>query len=202
MEEDPEMRTTLQAYVTEVHSPTGRVVLAKNVMDIVWSDMSVTVLPTWISRAPPNWGTAQRGKLSADNWRVICTIHLPITLIRLWNSATRYPEPTRMQVLLDHFMDLVSAVRIANMRVTSSIQIEEFTKHMTRYTARITTVFPDENLKPTHHTALHISEMLDLFGPNHSHSGPHYERYINFFHRVNTNKKIGRFRQCCALPSH
>lgn len=152
--------------------------------------MTATVLPSWISPAPRNWGTAQHGKLSADNWRVICTIHLPITLIRLWSQDG---VDTRYMDMLQHFMDLVIAVRIANMQVTSDEQIECFTAHITRYTAQITTLFPDETLKPNNHMVLHLPEMLGLFGPNHSHSGPHYEQYINYFHSVNTNTKVGAY---------
>lgn len=155
-------------------------------MAAVWSDMTRTKLPTWITPAPPNWGTAERGKLSADNWRVICTIHLPITLIRLWANNT-----PRKKELLSHYMDLVAAVRIANMRVSSPNQIREYNKHIGRYVQNLSRLFPDQGLKPTHHAALHIGDMLGLFGPNHSHSGPHYERYINFFHRINTNSKLG-----------
>ncbi|KDR66687.1 hypothetical protein GALMADRAFT_80542, partial [Galerina marginata CBS 339.88] len=166
----------------------NRPVLGKDVMADVWSDMAHTLLPTWITPAPPNWGTAQRGKLSADNWRVICTIHLPITLIRLWND-----DSPRKQELLSHFMDLVAAVRIANMRVSSPDQIQEYNEYITRYVGNIRRLYPDQQLKPTHHASLHIGDMLGLFGPNHSHSGPHYERYINFFHRINTNSKLGVF---------
>lgn len=150
--------------------------------------MRRTQLPSWISPAPPNWGTTQRGKLSADNWRVICTIHLPITLIQLWSQGS-----DRMKDILSHFMDLISAVRIANMRITSPAQITAYDHYMGNYIRRIKELYPDQTLKPTHHTALHISDMLGLFGPSHSHSGPHYERYINFLHRINTNLKIGTF---------
>lgn len=89
-------------------------------------------------------------------------------------------------------MDLVSAVQIANMRISSASQIQAYNFYMERYIKNISNLYPDQTLKPTHHASLHIGDMLGLFGPNHSHSGPHYERYINFFHRINTNLKIGK----------
>lgn len=98
-----------------------------------------------------------------------------------------------MKEILDHFMDLVSAVQIANMCVSSEGQIQAYNMYMERYIKNIKTLYPDQSLKPTHHAALHIGDMLGLFGPNHSHSGPHYERYINFFHHVSTNSKIGEW---------
>jgi hypothetical protein len=164
----------------------NRVVLGATIMEAVWSDMRSTQLPTWITAAPYDWGTPERGKLSADQWRVICTIHLVITLIRLWGNETG-----RKQDLLQNFMDLVTAVRLANIRISSPDQIAEFNKHIFRYVSMLKDLFPDVPLKPNHHAALHIGDILDLFGPVHSHSAPFFERFINFLHRVNTNKKLG-----------
>jgi hypothetical protein len=189
MDEKEEAFEELRSFVPESIPRYQRAILGKNVMESIWADMSRTRTPTWMSRAPKNWGTTQRGKLSADNWRVICTVHLPITLIRLWGEKTG-----RMKEVLAHFMDLVIAVRIANMRVTSPNHIQTYDTHIQRYTRKLKALYPDENIKPTHHAALHIGDMLHLFGPNHSHSGAHYERYINFFHRMNTNEKIGEHR--------
>lgn len=155
-------------------------------MDAIWADMKNTQLPTWIGSPPHNWGTASRGKLSADQWRVICTIHLPITLIRLWENETG-----RKKDLLQNFMDLVTAVRIANMRVSTSEQVKAYNEAIFRYVTGLQALYPHIKLRPSHHAALHIGDILDLFGPVHSHSAPFFERYINFLHRVNTNKKLG-----------
>lgn len=155
-------------------------------MTAIWDDMTRTQLPSWVSPAPPNWGTAKRGKLSADQWRVICTVHLPITLIRLWGLGS-----DREKDLLVHFMDLVNAVRIANLRVSSQTQVEAYNFHILRYVSNIERYYPDTHLLPTHHVALHIGDGIELFGPVHARSTPFFERYINFLHRVNTNQKLG-----------
>lgn len=155
-------------------------------MEAVWEDMACTQLPTWLTCAPRNWGTKERGKLSADQWRVICTVHLPITLIRLWSGETG-----RKKEMLHNFMDLANAVQIANMRVTTKSQIDAYNQHIFRYVAGLKKLFPDVELKPNHHVSLHIGEILDLFGPTNGHNASFYERYIKFLHRVNTNQKIG-----------
>ncbi|KAF9642264.1 hypothetical protein BDM02DRAFT_3193584 [Thelephora ganbajun] len=49
---------------------TSRGVLGKDVLQEVWDDMKLTELPSWMSSAPPNWGTAAWGKLTADQWMV------------------------------------------------------------------------------------------------------------------------------------
>jgi hypothetical protein len=94
-------------------------------MEAVWSDMKHTQLPSWVGSVPSNWGMPKRGKLTANHWQVICMIHLPITLIRLWDGDTG-----RRQELLKHFMDLVTAVKIANMCISTRSQVESYNTHM------------------------------------------------------------------------
>lgn len=156
--------------------------------------MKRTQLPPWISPAPPNWGTSERGKLSADQWRVLCTVHLPITLVHLWENETG-----RKKELLQNFMHLVTAVRIANMRVSSPIQVQAYHRTIKLYVEGIKELFPYDKLKPVVHAAFHVGDGLELFGPTHSHSAPFYERYINFLHGIKTNGKIGAF---CSHASH
>jgi hypothetical protein len=150
--------------------------------------MKKTQLPSWISPAPHDWGTPSRGKLSADNWRVICTIHLPITLIWLWRDVDG-----RKRQLLENFMDLVTAVRLANMRITSPGQADAYDETIFRYVQGIQTLFPQYPIRPIHHGALHIGDVLRRFGPVHSHGASHYERHIGFLRRINTNHKVGEF---------
>jgi hypothetical protein len=180
---------------------SDRAVLGKDVMEVIWLKMRLTQLPTWITPPPSNWGTTERGKLSADNWRVICTIHLNVTLIWIWRNQTG-----RKKEILSHFMDLIRAVRIANMRLTSPEQINGYNRYIGQYISKIKLLYPDQHLVPSHHAALHIGDMLGSFGPVLSHSAPHFERYINFLHRVNTNSKIGLsfliYIPCCVSNTY
>ena len=155
-------------------------------MEAVWADMALARLPTWLTAAPHNWGTKERGKLSADQWRAICTVHLPITLIRLWSNETG-----RKKAMLRNFMDLVNAIQTAHMRVTSQHHKDTYNQLIFHYVAGLKNLFPDVKLRPNHHVSLHIGDMLDLFGPTNSHNASFYERYIKFLHRINTNQKIG-----------
>ncbi|KAF8989606.1 hypothetical protein BDQ17DRAFT_1333955 [Cyathus striatus] len=166
--------------------PSSRVVLGKDLMEAIWDGMCHTRLPGWIHPIPHNWGTVKRGKLSSDNWRVIGTIHLPITLIWKWRNETG-----RKQLLLQNFMNLVSAVNIANLCSTSRWKAAKYRELMTSYVLGMKELFPDQRLWPVHHMAIHIGDILDLFGPVHAYSSPYYECYINFFHHINTNQKIG-----------
>jgi len=73
----------------------------------------------------------------------------------------------------------------------SQQQIKAYDDCICRYASRCKELYSNETLKPVLHTALHISQILDLFGPVHAISAPFYECYINFFHCMNTNKKLG-----------
>ena len=42
-------------------SSSSGAVLGKDIMDAIWADMVLTELPSWVTKAPPNWGTATRG---------------------------------------------------------------------------------------------------------------------------------------------
>jgi len=168
---------------------SNHVIFRKEVMEAIWKDMKRTQLPLWISPAPPNWGTMERGKLSTDQWRVICTIHLPIMLIQLWSHDVGWKRE-----MLTYFMDLVSAVRIANMCVMSQNQIQAYNQCIQHYATCCTELFPNKTLKPNLHATLHLGDILDLFGPVHAISTPFYERYINFFYCMNINIKIGLFK--------
>lgn len=158
-------------------------------MNIVWDVMRNTTLPSWISPPPRNWGTAKRGTLSANNWRVICTIHLPVTLIWIWRN-----ENSRKIDLIQNFMDLVTAARIASLRRLLPVHIEEYNFHMTRYVKEIQVLYPSQKLKPTHHTAMHIGDTMENFGPDHSHNALFYERHIRELGLLNTNNKPGKHK--------
>ena len=101
----------MQNEKTSKKTSSANALLGEDIMEAVWSDMALTELPSWVTDVPRDWGTKTRGKLSANNWRVICTVHLPITLIRLWGGEDA-PEDRKLK--LQNFMDLSIAVQIAN----------------------------------------------------------------------------------------
>ncbi|KAH9051542.1 hypothetical protein EDB87DRAFT_1582376 [Lactarius vividus] len=171
----------------KARSTTGAI-LGKDIMEAIWADMARTQLPSWVTDVPHNWGTAARGKLSANNWRVICTVHLPITLIRLWGGDDA-PEDWKHK--LQNFMDLVCAVQIANVRLISKKDIELYKYYIQRYLTDFKTLYKSAKVKPIHHAALHYGDTLRGFGPAHTHGAAFYERYIHSMQRKNHNMKLG-----------
>lgn len=163
-------------------------VLGGDVMRVIWADMQDTILPSWVGVAPKNWGTAKRGKQSADHWRSIFTVHLPITLIWLWRRATG-----RKKALLSNMLDLVIVVRSANFKETNDDIAAIYDEHISRYVEEAAKLFPEDNITPTMHSARHIGANLRDFGPSHSRGAQFYERYIHHLQRQNTNMKFGAY---------
>jgi len=159
----------------KTRSATGAI-LGKDIMEAVWVDMKHTELPSWVTDVPYNWGTAVRGKLSTNNWRVICTVHLPITLIRLWGGDDA-PEDWKRK--LENFMDLVCAVQIANLRSISKNDIELYERHIHHYLTGFKTLYKLAKVKPRG------------FGPAHTHGVAFYEQYIHSMQGENHNMRLG-----------
>ncbi|KAH9035440.1 hypothetical protein EDB83DRAFT_2228944 [Lactarius deliciosus] len=157
-------------------------------MEAVWADMILTELPSWVTKAPSNWGTVAQGKLSTNNWRVICTIHLPITLIRLWGGDN---IPNDRKAKLENFMDLVHAIQIANLCSISREEIELYKKYIFHYMTTFKSLYKLTKVKPIHHASLHYGDVLRGFRPAHTHGTAFYERYIHSMQSKNHNMKLG-----------
>ena len=181
--------TIAQPEATETR-PTSGAVLGRDVMEAVWTDMKLTELPSWMSPAPPNWGTASRGKLTADQWMVVCTVHLPVTLIRLWGSLA-----DRRFNLLRNFMDLTSAIQLATQRSITPQIIEDHERLITRYLTEMKALFKGNKIQPIHHVALHTGDFLRLFGPTHAVQAFGGERFLEVLGMQNVNNKSGMFIQ-------
>ena len=170
-------------------------VLGTNILHHIRQDMDRTSLPSWVSPAPRNWGTTERGKLSADQWRVLYTIHLPISLIALWSGGeSRYVD------MLHNFMHLVVAVRIAGLRVINDEYINTYETCITSYVQGLKDLYPDASIKPNHHLSLHLGDFMRRFGPVHAYRTFAFERLNYLMQQMPTNKKHGDFFRIYNVP--
>lgn len=142
-----------------------------------------------MSPAPRNWGTSARGKLTADQWKVVATVHLPVTLMRMWGA----PQEGRYFLMLCNFMDLNAAVQLANQRVVTENHVQDYEQLILRYLSGMMMLFKDTVMLPNHHVSMHAGEFLRLFGPTHSVRTPGFERFNEKLGLQNTNKKSGWF---------
>jgi hypothetical protein len=168
-------------------------VLTTEDMAQIWADLESILTPSWMTSVPRNLGNAAHGKLKADQWRVLGTVHLPLSLIRLWgNVDSDNPRSVRCRKILEVTMSLVSAVVLATSHATSSAHANSYLTHMLNYLNGIKELFPEYKLHPNHHMALHIHELLLLFGPVHSWWTFPFERMIGALQRMPHNDKLGK----------
>lgn len=166
--------------------PSGKAVLGKEILTAIHDDMSRIELPAWVNPAPSGFGLKSNGKLSADQWRTVCLVNLPFTLIRLWSGTGRRAD------MLNNFMQLVTAVEAGSMLTTNPFLIEFYNTTMLDYLSEMKSLYPEAKIKPNHHYALHLGDFLEAFGPVHSWRTFAFERYNYLMQQVNTNKQFGK----------
>jgi len=163
-------------------------VLGRATLREVWSDMEKTILPTWCTASPTRIGDGNHGKISADGWRMFGSVHLIVTLGRLWGIL---PFEDRKYKLFTNFCALVHATKIATMRSVTTASAQEFEDTMFAYLRGICELFPSYEFVPSHHVALHMKELLCRFGPTHAWRCWVFERYNHILQQIPTNGNFG-----------
>ncbi|KAI0682310.1 hypothetical protein C8T65DRAFT_624899 [Cerioporus squamosus] len=160
-------------------------ILDQDTLASIRADILNTILPSWMQRAPKNFGSPSHGKLKADQWRTACLVNLVITLVRVWGTSTATP---RQKTLLNNFLDLVRAVDLATRRTMDHERVEKFDSYMHRYLSSLTETFKHP-LVPNHHLSLHLRECLELFSPVHAWWAFPFERFNGILQHLNTNSR-------------
>lgn len=175
-------------------------VLTYEVLEEIWADMRDTLIPSWMTRAPRNFGTAGHGKLTADQWRTVCTVNAVITLGRLFGSRE---SSTFHKAVLDNFFALVVAVRMATMRSTSEDRVSIVERSFVHYMKTLVPLYSQtpNDIHPNQHLSLHLPECLRAFGPVHGWWAFPFERFNGALQRTNTNKKSGNHVKLLFLDS-
>ena len=184
MPDPPSSKTTPKSTET---LPT-QILLGEETCNKVWSDMANTILPSWVGRVPRKVGNHKHKKLSADQWRVLTTIHLVVTLVPLWmHKGGIFLE------LLKNVMDLVTAVRLATSRQVSEGLIAMYEGIYQTYLNDVCRLFPQATITPTQHAATHFGQFMRDFGPSHDYNCFPFERMNHFSQEVKTNRKPGEW---------
>ncbi|KAJ7138672.1 hypothetical protein C8R43DRAFT_955157 [Mycena crocata] len=144
--------------------------------------------PSWLAMGPSHPGESKWGKLSADQWRSFCSIHLVITLIRLWGS---FPPESHEHQRLVNFMHLQAAVTLATARYMTPARIDLYEGHMEAYLVSLLELYPGTSITPYQHLSLHYGPTLRGFGPTHGYRCWPFERNNYRLQQIPTNKKFG-----------
>ncbi|KAE9383424.1 hypothetical protein BT96DRAFT_843851, partial [Gymnopus androsaceus JB14] len=153
----------------------------------VQEDMFKLGMPSWIDPAPSRPGEKGQGSFSADQWRTFYTINLLFTLVRLWGSLPQ--EDCRYKMLIN-FMHLITAVRLADMRVMTEACIRSFEYHMRVYLEELIDLYPHTRITTYQHMSLHFGNLLRWFGPAHSWRCFAFERLNYTIRKFPTNSRL------------
>ena len=175
-------------------------ILGTAMLEEIRRDMDKLKLPSWVSPAPRHPGESKWGKFTVDQWRTFCTINLPITLIRLWSSSEK---GSRKQRMLDNFMHLVTAVKLATMRRMTPSRIALYQSHMHQYLTTLLELYPSTTITPYQHMSLHFGTILDRFGPTHAWRCFPFENYNYILQQIPSNNKFGALADIiCEQPPY
>ncbi|KAJ3502990.1 hypothetical protein NLJ89_g8636 [Agrocybe chaxingu] len=128
-------------------------ILSEKEVNVIRADIENMITPSWLASVPTDLGEPCHGKLKADQWRTLASVHLPISLMRLWEKIQTEPDDTpskQRKKLLDATLSLISAVVIGTSHTMSSAKANLYLQHMQAYlTARIPTNFRIGQLEET-----------------------------------------------------
>jgi hypothetical protein len=168
--------------------------ITRQVLESIRADIAGTSRPTWQASLPVNFGCPEHGKLKADQWRTALEFDIPVSFIKILSkrkSTGNVDEDKCAQRIVEHTMDLALAMTWGMTRRTSPYHAEKYRFYINRYVAGIQELYPDYILKPKHHYALHLSEVLTEFGPLHGTWTFPTERLIGRLQKIITNNKSG-----------
>ncbi|EIW56596.1 uncharacterized protein TRAVEDRAFT_127575 [Trametes versicolor FP-101664 SS1] len=170
--------------------------IGRDTLSAYMEDRCRMQLPSWMNAPPVAFGTKQHGKLSADQWRALCIVNLPVTLIRTWS----FQEERRVK-MLENFLDVVEAVETFGLLEIGENQIATAEVLMRRYLEGVKDLYKGMKIQPNHHLALHIGIFLRLFGPVHSWRAFVFERFNFYLQSINTNMTFGELEMTFMMHS-
>ena len=150
--------------------------------------MERTILPSWLSPVPREVGAPSTGKLTADQWRTFCTVHLVVSLIPLWAT---HPPGDYHHDMLTNFLHLVNFTNLLYRRTLNPQRIKAVERENRAYLKGIRRLYPESHLVPKHHMSLHLGPMLEAFGPVHAWRTFAFERLNQLFQNIPTNSLLG-----------
>jgi hypothetical protein len=146
-------------------------------------------LPTHVSRLPGNLGEPKHGKLKAEQYLTLFSVILPLVLPEMELDD----DPARHKAMLQNFCRVVGCTNIVASFKTSNSAADFFMDHYSDYFSSIQTLFPDVNVLPTHHNAMHIPDILKNWGPLASQNEFMGERVNGILQKIKTNDHFCKF---------
>ena len=122
------------------------------------------------------------------------TIYLPLALVSLWRDGMSHESPddtSRLCLVLDHTMALVSAITLACKRTMTQVRASAYHDCVATWLGNLTKIHLEACPQPNCHMALHIYDFLLLFGPVRSWWCFPFEQLIGQLQWLLSNHKLG-----------
>lgn len=170
-------------------------VMSKSERAGLWSCLSGITRPRWHDTPPPQLGSTNHGKLKAAQFRSLSEFDLVVALTELWTNSTNGAKLlTKDQELkLKATISLFTALRFATSETTSAFHARQYQHYLKEYLDIL--LDGGWKLRPNHHAALHVGDMLLRFGPVRGWWMFPFERVIGRLQRMNTNSIIGESKE-------
>ncbi|KAG1802900.1 uncharacterized protein HD556DRAFT_1227597 [Suillus plorans] len=166
----------------------------REVMQCIADVIKTTDTPSFLRSVPYNFGETKAGTVKADEWRTLTTVYLPIALVSLWGEGSAHRNSdiaVSRRAILDHTMDLVSAIHIVCLRSMTQDHADAYRTYMINWIRDLQVILPHARHRTNGHMALHVWDYLQLFGPVWSWWCFPYERLIGQLQRLPSNHIFG-----------
>jgi hypothetical protein len=171
--------------------PNGDLFSEDDIMEFR-SLMKDVVLPSGISRLPPNLGEEKHGRLSAAQWYSLFVYIIPLAIFDLFvQEPVNLHKESNPCRLLYNTGYLIQFTHIVSSRSILESHIHRFEVNYEHYSKSMSDLFPKAKIQPNHHFLLHIPEQMRTWGSLLSISEFAGKRLIGSLQKINTNHQIG-----------
>lgn len=148
--------------------------------------MNATSLSETFSKPLSDIGSGKHGRISGSQWHTFFTVYLVMALIPLWSRAS-----PRKRAMLENFMHLVKAIKLATSSSVSLSELQEFSDNYNKFLVGMMELYPWAPYLPNHRISKHFPLFMKRWGPVFAYSSRIVERTNHLFQRVKTNLKRG-----------
>nr|GAT50324.1 glycoside hydrolase family 92 protein [Mycena chlorophos] len=159
-----------------------------------------TVRPASVGFVPTRFGEKGAGTITADQWRLLATIFVPIALVILWGEVPG-ADSSYFQGMLDHTMALFQAIMVISRYKTSPDRAARYRVLLRQWVDGLIKWHPHTQYhrRPNIHMAFHIHDFARLFGSVYNWWMFPIERINGTLQNINTNHHLGGEHEATLL---
>lgn len=170
--------------------------LTEELIDLFIQLQNKVVLPSQLKKPPNPVGQKKAGKWKAHQWYTLFQYIVPLVLPEMFvKDHLKISTKSSFGLILVNAGALCRCTSIVCEKAISPNDPEIFELHYKRYGITSKQLFQNVNVRPNHHYALHIPQMLRRWGPLHGVAEFSGERFIGFLQKVKTNNKTNEINR-------